>query len=120
MTLFLEKQVHFPETREDGLESECVFRRKARPASSSLIGSDDTESETESEPESNTFPFPRFSATCKGTPQFLTILALSDIGLIRLQRRITSDRIALDQIALDQITSDSVGWQPCLPVMVVY
>src|SRR6266403_6134289 len=65
------------------------------------------------------------SLVCKGTPQFLTILALSDSRLIRLQHRIASDRIMSDRIVSDRITSDwitsdSVGWQPCLPVMVVY
>lgn len=53
---FLSKNVHFPEKKEDGLESVRVFRLKAKPASLSQSG-DDTETETET--ESNRFPVPR-------------------------------------------------------------
>jgi hypothetical protein len=44
---------------------------------------------------------PMKKGSCKGTPQFPIILALSNIRLIRLQCQIASDRIASDRITSD-------------------
>ena len=66
-TPFLSKNVHFPEKKEDGLESVRVFSLKAKPASL-IQGGDDTETETETEP--NRFPFPRFGANSSGPGRF--------------------------------------------------
>lgn len=60
-TPFLSKNVHFPEKKEDGLESVRVFSLKAKPASLSQSGGDDTETETET--ESIRFPVPRSGGT---------------------------------------------------------
>jgi hypothetical protein len=40
---------------------------------------------------------------CKGTPQFPTILVLSDIELIRLQCQITSDNVGSDNVGSDNV-----------------
>lgn len=66
-TPLLSKNVHFPEKKEDGLESVRVFSLKARPASLSL-GGDDTETETETEPSR----FPRFGVNYSGPGRFPT------------------------------------------------
>ncbi|KIM82273.1 carbohydrate-binding module family 21 protein [Piloderma croceum F 1598] len=66
-TPFLSKNVHFPEKKEDGLESVRVFSLKAKPASLIQEG-DDTETETET--ESSRFPFPRFGANSSGPVRF--------------------------------------------------
>jgi Carbohydrate/starch-binding module (family 21) len=66
-TPFLSKNVHFPEKKEDGLESVRVFSLKAKPASL-IQGGDDTETETET--ESSRFPFPRFGANSSGPGRF--------------------------------------------------
>ncbi|KIM83046.1 carbohydrate-binding module family 21 protein [Piloderma croceum F 1598] len=56
--------VHFPERKEDGLESVRVFSLKARPASL-CEGGDGTETETDSR-----FPFSRFGTNSSGPGPF--------------------------------------------------
>jgi hypothetical protein len=57
--------VHFPERKEDGLESVRIFSFKAKPAS--CEGGDGTETETET---NSRFPFPRFGTNSSGPGPF--------------------------------------------------
>lgn len=57
----IHKAVHFPDNKEAGLEDVRLFNRTAKPLAVSRLGGEETETETEGEPSS--FPFPRFVNT---------------------------------------------------------